>query len=108
MAWFFEGSGQQLGLSCSPKGFWRAYGTCSQRCLPKAGDAEIFKYVKGIQGAWSINSPASGWYDKYLKDFFDNNKGNAAARIAYYNGKQPQYPAFVEASILMPQPAFRI
>jgi hypothetical protein len=61
--------------------------------------------VKGIEGSWSIRSPVEGFDYDGLKDFFDKNKGKAAACIRYYT-RNAQVPALVGASILMPQPAF--
>jgi hypothetical protein len=111
MAWFFEGTGQQLGLSLSRNGSWSAYGTCSQSCHPSAGDLNILGYLKGgVQGSWSIHSPDAEEHEydgvgRGLKGFFHNNEGKAAAIIHYHNS-DAQNPALVGASILMPQPAF--
>jgi hypothetical protein len=110
MAWFFEGTGTQLGLSISATGNLNVYGTCSQGCQPVGGDLDIFHYVDGIEGSWSLHSShaAEREYDgagSGLKDFFEQNQGRAAGLISYY-GQDKQDPATVGASILMSRPMF--
>jgi hypothetical protein len=106
MAWFFEGTGTQLGFSVSDSGKLNAYGTCSQRCRPQGGDVDIFRYVEGIQGLWSLHSSdaAEHEYDgvgRGLKAFFVRNEWRAAALIHYYE-QDKQQPAAVGAFIVMP------
>ena len=106
MAWFLEGTGTQLGFSVSDSGKLNAYGTCSQRCRPQGGDVDIFRYVGGIQGLWSLHSSdaAEHEYDgigRGLKAFFVRNEWRAAALIHYYE-QDKQQPAAVGAFIVMP------
>jgi hypothetical protein len=109
--WFFEGTGIQLGFSISETGDLSAYGTCSQSCRPDTGSADIFRYVSGIEGSWSLHSSDAPEHEydgvgRGLKAFFAQNEGRAAALIEYFP-RDKQGAASVDASILMPRSAIQ-
>ena len=110
MTWFFEGTGTQLSFSLSATGNLSAHGTCQQSCSFQGGDPDIFRYVCGAEGAWSLHSPDAQEHEydgvgRGLKTFFGQNGGRAAALINYHPQSE-HGQALVGASILMPPPAF--
>jgi hypothetical protein len=111
MAWVFEGTGTQLGFSISKTGNLSAHGTCSQFCRPHGGSADIFPYVSGIEGGWSLHSSDAPEHEydgagRGLKAFFAQNEGRAAALIDYFPRYEQEAP-LVGASILMPRSAMQ-
>jgi hypothetical protein len=111
MAWFFEGTGTQLGFSISETGNLSAYGRCSQFCRPETGSADIFPYVSRIEGGWSLHSSDAPEYEydgagRGLKAFFAQNEGRAAALIEY-SPRDKEQAAIVGASILVPRSAMQ-
>jgi hypothetical protein len=99
MTWFFEGTGRHLGLGLGGHGSWSAYGTCSQSCRPQAGDSDIHRYVRSIEGSWSLDA---------LETNVPCSSGghSAIAKIQYFNADNDFKTAAVTSSIRMTRPAF--